>query len=152
MGTLIKLLMHLWPFIREMISKDKESQQFVERNKHSLYITTAAAVLFLLFCNSFIKNVQFSQMIVEARKDSAYYKERLDEINANLAELKGEHVKVRSALFTCIGLPELMMVDGNHNHTEEPSQPARHGNNDAVITPPSTTRKRLDGKEHDLIN
>ncbi len=148
MGTFAKLVMTLWPFLREMFSKDKESRLFVEQNKHSLYATAAATFLFLLFVNSYLKNINFSQEIMEARRDAAHYKERFEAANQRWLDARADNLSLRRALFRCAGVPEYMInepsiVDELRDIPPTPAPPLKQD----LVLPPNRELDEANKKE-----
>ena len=159
MATLLKLLVSLFPFIKEMILKDEESRQFVQKNKHSLYTSTATVILFLLFLNAYVKNMEFSAMVLESKRETAYFKERYEGLLTRHEELRSEHGRVRSALFACYGIPGLMVTEENKDtvsrrdrRDDVPPSPLPPPSRDAAIVPISADRKRDDQKILELTD
>lgn len=146
MSTLIKLIFTLWPFIKEMVLKDKESRKFVEQNKHSLLSTAAAVLLFILFTNAYMDNLHFSQLIYEAQKESEYHKEKYMSLKETYLELKREHTSIRSALFSCAGMPELILVADPKSQPAPPETPVIN-KPDIILNNSQWNRERKDKDE-----
>lgn len=111
MSLIIKVIMTLWPFIKEMVLGNKEVREFLREHFWVICNILTSLVLFLIFINVFLVNTQMKLLLTEQsseiillKREMAYVKERhgdkitaLKERNAGLKE-KAEELEAKLSL------------------------------------------------------
>lgn len=113
MTTLIKLLFSLWPFLKEMILKDKESKQFIEKNRIVLWTSASSLCLFLLFVNAHSNTIRLNRALEQSYAEYEKLEIKYHNMKEKRDVVQQDLTYYRNAFIACKELPVYDMFVGD---------------------------------------